>query len=90
MSHEFNKMLGKSDVCSRSKRFRWPMSVKRAAEIVLPRFLLVEDVTFGNDEYANHIPNPKHMPKYTKAKVPGTQDKHTQLSSFSELCCHCC
>ena len=30
-----------------------------------------------NDEYANSIPNPKHMPKYTKAKVLGTQDKHT-------------
>ncbi len=34
------------------------------------------------------IPNPKHMPKYTKAKVPCTQDKHTQLSSFTELLCH--
>ena len=32
------------------------------------------------DEYANRIPNPKHMPEYTKAKVP---------RSFTELCCHC-
>ncbi len=29
-----------------------------------------------HDEYANRIPNPKHTPKYTKAKVPRTQDKH--------------
>ncbi len=29
------------------------------------------------------------MPKYTKAKVPCTQDKHTQLSSFAGLCCRC-
>ena len=28
------------------------------------------------DEYTNHIPNPKHTPKYTKAKVPCTQDKY--------------
>ncbi len=35
------------------------------------------------DEYANHIPNPKHMPKYAKAKVPRTQDKHT---SAEQLC----
>ncbi len=38
-----------------------------------------------NDEYAYHIPNPKHMPKYTKAKVPYPQDKHTQLLSFAVL-----
>ncbi len=41
----------------------------------------------GADEYANHIPNPKHIPKYTQAKVPHTQDKHTARSSFSELSC---
>ena len=41
------------------------------------------------DEYANRIPNPKHTPKCTEAKVPHTQDKHTQLSSFAELHCHC-
>ena len=29
------------------------------------------------DKYAYRIPNPKHTPKYTKAKVPHTQDKHT-------------
>ncbi len=40
------------------------------------------------DEYAYCIPNPKHTPKYTKAKVPCTQDKHTQLSSFAKLCCY--
>ena len=28
------------------------------------------------DEYANRIPNPKHTPKYTKAEVLRTQDKH--------------
>ncbi len=27
-------------------------------------------------------------PKYTQAKVPGTQDKHAQLNSFVELCYH--
>ena len=40
------------------------------------------------DEYVYRIPNPKHTPKYTKAKVPPFQDKHIQLSSFVELCCH--
>ncbi len=40
------------------------------------------------DKYAYRIPKPKHTPKYTKAKVLCTQDKHTQLSSFAEL--HCC
>ncbi len=34
---------------------------------------------------ANRIPNPKHTPKYTKAKVPRTQDKHT---SAEQLRCH--
>ncbi len=29
-----------------------------------------------SDEYANHIPNPKRIPKYTKVKVPNTQNKH--------------
>ena len=43
---------------------------------------------FCSDEYEYHIPNAKHMPKYTKAKVLPTQDKHTQLSSFTELRCH--
>ncbi len=38
------------------------------------------------DQYAYCIPNPK--PKYTKAKVTPTQDKHTQLSSLAELGCH--
>ena len=28
-----------------------------------------------SDEYANRIPNPEHMPKYTKVKVLYTQDK---------------
>ena len=41
-----------------------------------------------SDEYVYCIPNPECMPKYTKAKVLHTQDKHTQLSSFTELCCH--
>ncbi len=36
------------------------------------------------------MPNPKHMLKYTKAKVLCTQDKHTQLSSFAELLCYHC
>ncbi len=43
----------------------------------------------SSDEYVYHIPNPKHIPKYTKAKAPCTQDKHIQLSSFAELCCYC-
>ncbi len=34
-------------------------------------------------EYTNRIPNPKHMPRYTKAKVLHTQDKHT---SAEQLC----
>ena len=42
----------------------------------------------SSHEYAYRIPNPKHTPKYTKAKVLHTQDKHTQLSSFSELYCY--
>ncbi len=29
----------------------------------------------SNDEYTYRIPNPKHTPKYTKAKVLQTQDK---------------
>ena len=29
-----------------------------------------------NDEYANCIPNPECIPKYTKVKVLHTQDKH--------------
>ncbi len=36
-----------------------------------------------DDKYANRIPNPKHMPKYTKAKVLGTQDKQP---SAKQLC----
>ena len=28
-----------------------------------------------SDEYTNCIPNPKHTPKYAKAKVPHTWDK---------------
>ncbi len=28
-----------------------------------------------HDQYAYRVPNPKHMPKYTKAKVLCTQDK---------------
>ena len=39
--------------------------------------------TRDNDEYANRIPNPKHTPKYTKAKVLHTEDKH---SSAEYLC----
>ena len=31
---------------------------------------------YCSDEYANRIPNPKHIPKYTKVKVLHTQDKH--------------
>ncbi len=30
-----------------------------------------------SDEYAYRIPNPKHMPKYTQAKVLYTPDKYT-------------
>ena len=41
--------------------------------------------TRSNDEYADRIPNPKHTPKYTEAKVPHIQDKHAQLTSFAEL-----
>ncbi len=44
---------------------------------------------FFCDEYANRIPNPKHMPKYTKAKVPLPKINMYQLCSFAELCCHC-
>ena len=51
------------------------------------------------DEYAYRIPNPKHMPKYTLAKVPHTQDKtHTTeqlhralllpLPPYKKLGCH--
>ena len=47
-------------------------------------------MSVSSDEYAYGIPNPEHMPKYTKAKVPPTQDKHTQLSSFVDLCCYYC
>ena len=32
-------------------------------------------VLASSDEYANRIPNPEHTPKYTKVKVPCTQDK---------------
>ena len=45
-------------------------------------------ISIQNDEYVYRIPNPKDMPKYTKAKVWHTQDKHTQLNSFIELCCY--
>ena len=52
-----------------------------------PKFCFRKSQIFGrialSDEYANGIPNPKHMPKYTKAKVPHTQDKHT---SAEQLC----
>ncbi len=36
-----------------------------------------------NDEYANRLPNPKHMPKYTKVKVLHTQDKHASAEQSS-------
>ncbi len=35
------------------------------------------------DQYVYGTPIPKHTHKYTKVKVLGTQDKHTQLSSFA-------
>ncbi len=31
---------------------------------------------FFADEYVYRIPNPNHTHKYTKVKVPSTQDKH--------------
>ena len=68
--------LGKNWTGKHKKQ--WPIS---AASLTPTQFQLF------NDEYAYYIPNPEHMPKYTKAKVPHTQDKHTQLSSFTELCC---
>ena len=34
-----------------------------------------EAVEVNSDEYANRIPHPIHKPKYTKVKVPSTQDK---------------
>ena len=41
------------------------------------------------DEYVYPIPNPKHMPLSTpRPKYCIPQDKHTQMSSFAELC-HC-
>ncbi len=51
------------------------------------------------DEHANHIPNPKHTSKYTKAKVLRTQDKHTSAEQlyrallplqlpYKMPCCH--
>ncbi len=43
-----------------------------------------------NDEHLTIYLTPNtclSMPKYTKAKVLCTQGKHTQLSSFPELCC---
>ncbi len=30
---------------------------------------LIQIQTRKHDEYANHTPNPKHMPKHTKIKV---------------------
>ncbi len=42
----------------------------------------------GGDEYVYRITNPKHTHKYTEVKVLCAQDKHTQLSSFTEPCCH--
>ncbi len=50
---------------------------------------------WNDDEYTNPIPHPIHIPKYTKVKVPSTQDKQhiswaaEQLSSWAELCCYC-
>ncbi len=40
-------------------------------------------LTADSDQYTNHIPNPKHTPKYTKAKVPLTQDKQTSAEQLS-------
>ncbi len=37
--------------------------------------------SLSRDQFAYRIPNPKHTHKYTKVKVPHTQDKHTQLSN---------
>ncbi len=51
-------------------------------------FLGQHSTTVSSDEYAYCIPNPKHTPKYTKAKVPHTQYKYIQLSSFTWLCCY--
>ncbi len=43
------------------------------------------DMLQNSDEYAN----PKHMPKYTKAKALHTQDKHLSAEQLcAELCCH--
>ena len=41
------------------------------------RFLVPAGTAAYIGEYANRIPNPKHTPEYTKAKVPPTQAKHT-------------
>ena len=40
------------------------------------------------DEYVYRTPIPKHAHKYTNVKVLRTQDKHTQLSNFAQLCCN--
>ena len=36
-------------------------------------------------EYVYRAPNPKHTPKYIKAKVPHTQDKHTAEQLYRAL-----
>ena len=48
-------------------------------------------LNFGTDEYAYCIPNPNAcLSTQMHPKVPRTQDKHAQLSSFAELCCYPC
>ena len=42
---------------------------------------MVENVY--TDEYANRIPDPERIPKYTKVKAPCTEDKH--LISWAAL-----
>ncbi len=59
---------------ARSKRIK-PTS--RPMHLATPATNMEFTAAVLSDEYTNCIPNPKHMPKYTKAKVPHTQDKHS-------------
>ncbi len=67
------------------------MQTRRIAGLYYHDYLWLEPIGFCIvcDEYIYCIPNPKnHTHKYTKVKVPPTQDKHTQLSGRAELPCY--
>ncbi len=80
LDHIFNKKLGTGASCFSGATFMQVMMVQFAWILDTP---VSSSLTRMYTAY--QFPNTL---KYTKVKVPHTQDKHTQLSSFAQLFCY--